>query len=227
MTGSNGAADVGVLISGGLDSAILLAHLLDQGQSVQPFYVRSHLAWEETELDWLRRFLEAVARPGLAPLVILDLPLADVYGKHWSTTGEAVPDAATPDEAVYLPGRNALLLIKAVLWCQLHAVPRLALAPLASNPFPDASDEFFATYQRALNLATDGHIKIERPFAHKTKRQVMELGRNYPLGLTFSCIDPQGSLHCGRCNKCAERWQAFESAGMVDPTQYAAGKPAG
>lgn len=222
MTGSKDAADVGVLVSGGLDSAILLAHLLDQEQSVQPFYVRSHLAWEETELAWLRRYLAAVARPALAPLVILDLPLADVYGTHWSTTGEAVPDAATPDEAVYLPGRNALLLIKAVLWCQLHDVPRLALAPLASNPFPDATDKFFAAYEQALNLATGGQVHIERPFAQMTKRQVMELGRAYPLELTFSCIDPREGLHCGRCNKCAERMQAFQSAGMADPTQYAA-----
>ena len=71
---------------------------------MQPFYVRSHLAWEDTERAWLRKFLQAVSRPTLAPLVTLDLPLDDVYGAHWSTTGEAVPGAETPDEAVYLPG---------------------------------------------------------------------------------------------------------------------------
>ncbi|HVU88796.1 MAG TPA: 7-cyano-7-deazaguanine synthase, partial [Pirellulales bacterium] len=97
-----------------------------------------------------------------------------------------------------------------------------ALAPLASNPFPDATDKFFAAYEQALNLATGGQVHIERPFAQMTKRQVMELGRAYPLELTFSCIDPREGLHCGRCNKCAERMQAFQSAGMADPTQYAA-----
>ncbi len=104
MPGSKPAVEIGLLVSGGLDSSILLAQLLDAGQSVQPFYVRSHLAWEETELAWLRRFLDGVSGPALAPLVILDLPLADVYGEHWSTTGQAVPGADTPDEAVYLPG---------------------------------------------------------------------------------------------------------------------------
>ena len=145
MPGSKPAADIGLLVSGGLDSSILLGHLLDAGRTVQPFYVRSHLAWEETELAWLRRFLDAMARPALAPLVILDLPMADVYGDHWSTTGQAVPGAETPDEAVYLPGRNALLLIKAVLWCRLHGAWRrwvLALPPSAAGrrtPFsPDA-----------------------------------------------------------------------------------------
>jgi len=218
-TGS--AADIGVLISGGLDSSILVAHLLDTGRRVQPFYVQSKLAWEATELDCLRRFLAAVGRRQLAPLVTLELPLADVYGAHWSTTGEAVPDAASPDAAVYLPGRNALLLIKAVLWCQLHAIDELALAPLRSNPFPDATDAFFDEYQAALNRATGGRLRIVRPFAKLTKRQVMELGRDCPLELTFSCIDPQHGIHCGRCNKCAERREAFRAAGMTDPTQYA------
>jgi len=214
-------ADVGVLISGGLDSAILLAHLLRQGHRVQPIYVRCHLAWELVEQSWLARFLQAVARPTLVPLVTLDLPLADVYGVHWSTTGGAVPGADTPDEAVYLPGRNALLLIKAVLWCQLQRVRELALAPLGSNPFPDATDEFFATYEAALNLATGSELRITRPFGSMSKQQVMELGRDDPLELTFSCIHPQQDWHCGACNKCAERQQAFRSAGLADPTRYA------
>ncbi len=188
---------------------------------MQPIYVRCHLAWEETERAWLARFLQAVARPTLAPLVTLDLPLADVYGVHWSTTGGAVPGADTPDEAVYLPGRNALLLIKAVLWCQLQGVGELALAPLGSNPFPDATDEFFATYEKALNLATASSLRITRPFGTMSKQQVMELGRGAPLELTFSCIHPQQGWHCGACNKCAERQHAFHSAGLPDPTRYA------
>jgi 7-cyano-7-deazaguanine synthase len=54
-----------------------------------------------------------------------------------------------------------------------------------------------------------------------TKRQVMELGRDLPLELTFSCISPVDSLHCGRCNKCAERQAAFRDAGLPDGTRYA------
>ncbi len=101
-----------------------------------------------------------------------------------------------------------------------------ALPPLASNPFPDATDEFFAEYQAVLNRATEGHVRILRPFSKMTKRQVMELGRGYPLALTFSCIAPQRGLHCGACNKCAERRQAFRESGLTDPTQYADSTPA-
>ena len=118
-----------VLISGGLDSAILLGEALRQRSAVHPLYVRTGLYWEEVELRHLRRFLEAVARPTLQPLQILSLPVADLYGRHWSITGQAIPDAASPDEAVFLPGRNILLLAKAMLWCQLHGIPAVALAP--------------------------------------------------------------------------------------------------
>src|SRR5262245_30882081 len=120
---------IGVLASGGLDSSILIGHLLPQGRRVQPFYVRTGLVWQETELPALARFLAAVATRNLAPLVVLELPLQDLYNGHWSLTGKNIPDAKSPDEAVYLPGRNALLIVKAAVWCQLHGIEELALAP--------------------------------------------------------------------------------------------------
>jgi 7-cyano-7-deazaguanine synthase len=52
------------------------------------------------------------------------------------------------------------------------------------------------------------------------KSDVMRLGKKYPLQLTFSCIAPRGDMHCGQCNKCAERMAAFESVGMPDSTKY-------
>jgi 7-cyano-7-deazaguanine synthase len=122
---------------------------------------------------------------------------------------------------VFLPGRNALLLIKAAVWCQLHGVEELALAPLGTSPFADASDEFLDDFQAALNHGVIGKLSLLRPFGKMTKRQVMELGRQIPLALTFSCISPVDHLHCGRCNKCAERQSAFRDADMKDGTRYA------
>ena len=222
MTPADRPADVGLLLSGGLDSAILLGHLLAAGRTVQPFYVRAHLHWEAVEERAARRFCQAMACPALAEMVALEMPVGDLYRNHWSVTGKQVPDASTPDEAVYLPGRNALLVIKAALWCQLHGIRELALAPLSSNPFADASDDFFATFEAALNLAGEGSLRVVRPFGHLHKRDVMLLGRGMPLELTMSCIAPVGDEHCGHCNKCAERIEAFRSAGLPDPTPYAA-----
>lgn len=212
---------IGLLLSGGLDSAILLGHLLENGHRVEPLYIESDLAWQAAELRAAKGFLAALASPQLGNLVTLELPLADLYGNHWSVTGEEVPDAATPDEAVYLPGRNALLAIKAALWCHLHGIDQLALAPLASNPFSDATPEFFAQFESALNLACGGRVRIVSPFSHLEKRDVMRLGRTLPLHLTFSCIAPNDGMHCGTCNKCAERQAAFRAAGYKDLTAYA------
>jgi len=212
---------VGLLLSGGLDSSILLGTLLDEGCRVQPFYVRSQLIWEPAELRAVRRLLGALASPLVEELVLLELPLADLYGDHWSVTGREPPDASTDDEAVYLPGRNALLTIKAALWCQLHGLERLALGVLESNPFGDATPAFFDAFESAMNCTSGARLRLVRPFAGLDKRQVMQLGRNLPLELTFSCIAPSAELHCGRCNKCAERNAAFGLIGAEDPTEYA------
>ena len=218
----NGQASetVALLISGGLDSCILLAHLLAQGRTVQPIYIRTEVAWELEEIAAVRGFMDAIRSPRLRELVSLELPLDDLYAGHWSIIGAGAPPADSPDEAVYLPGRNPLLLVKSAVWCQMHGVRELALAPLASNPFADATDEFFAAFEQAMNLAGMAPLRIVRPFAGLTKLEVMQLGRHYPLTDTFSCIAPVDGLHCGQCNKCGERKVAFEVAGLTDSTPY-------
>ena len=175
-----------------------------------PLYVRSGLSWEAVELGHLRRFLDAVQCPVLQPLHILELPVTDLYDAgHWSVSGRGVPGSDTPDEAVFLPGRNVLLLSKALLWCHLRGVPELALAPLGSNPFPDATPEFFDVYCDVVNRAVGGAVRLRRPYATLHKADVMLKGRGLPLEETFSCIRPTASgQHCGACNKCAERRKA-------------------
>ncbi len=118
-------------------------------------------------------------------------------------TGENVPDAESPDQAVYLPGRNVLLLGKAMIWCHLNHVPALALAPLSANPFPDATPEFFDAFQDAVNLAVEGKVRIIWPYLHLSKAELLQRGRHLPLQFTFSCIRPVEGRHCGACNKCA------------------------
>ncbi len=211
---------VGVLFSGGLDSAILTGHLLEQGHRVQPIYVRSHLCWENDELGAARRFLHALVSADLAPLVVLQQPVGDLYDEHWSVTGRNVPDDVSPAEAVFLPGRNALLSIKAALWCQLHGIERLALGVLHTSPFRDATPDFFRHLEAAVNCSLDRRLQIVAPLANLEKHHVMQLGAHLPLELTFSCISPRNGLHCGRCNKCAERREAFASLGRKDPTTY-------
>ena len=218
----HGDATVGAMLSGGLDSAILLGHLAAKGYRIQPFYVESHLVWQTAELRATHRFLAEIGRRWgeIDPLVVLELPLRDVYGRHWSTTGSNPPDAGSDDTAVYLPGRNILLLVKAALWCQLHGIEQVALGVLGTNPFADATTDFFRAFETVIHEGTGGRVCVIRPFAGMTKREVMELGRGLPLELTFSCIAPVSGQHCGRCNKCAERQAAFRLIDAPDPTRY-------
>lgn len=214
-----------VLVSGGVDSAILLAEAVRSYPRVHPLYVRTGAAWEAVEHRQLQRFLVALRSPVLAPIVTLDLPVADVYGSHWSLDGAGVPDDTSPDEAVYLPGRNVILLSKALLWCHLNGVPEVATAPLGSNPFPDATDEFYDGFADVVSRAVGGRVRVRvlRPYAALDlhKADVLRRGVGVPLEHTFSCIRPVGERHCGRCNKCGERKQGFRDAGLPDPTEYA------
>lgn len=222
MTDRFEGGDVAAMTSGGADSAVLCVDLLRRFDRVFPIYVRFGLRWEEAELAGLRDFLDAVDRPGLMPLCVLDEPVGDVYGGgHWSVAGPGVPGASSPDEAVYLPGRTLLLAAKAAVWCRLRGIGTMALGTLGSNPFPDSTPEFDRDMESAIGRALGGRFRLIRPFAGMTKAEVLRRGAGLPLDLTFSCLQPVGVGHCGRCNKCAERRRGFREQGRADATPYA------
>lgn len=221
MTGSGEAC---VLVSGGLDSAVALAEAARERGPVAPVYVRSGTVWEPAERYWLDRFLQTLPEDSVIPLTVLEVPVDDLYGSHWSVSGEDPPGAETPDEAVYLPGRNILLLSKCGVFAAEAGYGSIVMGPLATSPFPDATPEFFEAMGRALGLGMGlgGPLFVETPLAGLTKAEVIHRGKDLRLDLTFSCLDPvEDRRHCGRCNKCAERRRAFSEAGMEDPTGYA------
>ena len=211
-----------VLCSGGLDSAILLGEAVRRYPAVHPVYVRTGAYWESTEEAYLRRFLNALRSEIVRPLTVLDEPVGNLYGRHWSTTGDNVPGADSPDDAVFLPGRNVLLLAKPLIWCHLNGIPQLATAPLATNPFPDATPAFYDGIASIVNRAVGGSVCVIRPYAYLGLRKVdvLRRGIGMPLQETFSCIHPVERQHCGRCNKCAERKHGFRDANISDPTTY-------
>jgi 7-cyano-7-deazaguanine synthase len=212
-----------VLLSAGLDSAVLAASEARTAQ-VHPIYVSTGLAWERGELAALDRLL-ATAPFGhnVARLARLSFTVEDLYpATHWALRGTP-PAFDTPDEDVYLAGRNIVLLSKAAIYCSQHGIGRIALGPLAGNPFPDATPQFFETMARALSLGLAYTIVVDAPFAAMDKSDVIRLGvkLGVPLELTLSCMNPQDGRHCGRCSKCRERRDAFAAAGVADLTSYA------
>ena len=211
-----------VLTSGGLDGAILVADQARRGNIVSPVYIRFGLSWEAVEETHLRSFLDSLpVALHVRPPIVFDLPISDVYGAHWSVSGTQVPDETTPDEAVYLPGRNLLLLAKTSVWCALNDVATIALGTLKGNPFSDSSSAFFSAFGSLVEVALNRRLEVVTPFAGLAKAEVLLLGTDLALERTFSCIDPVAGEHCGRCNKCSERRKSFADAGLEDPTAYA------
>ena len=210
-----------VLLSGGLDSAVLLADEAVRAE-VQPIYVSVGLAWEDAERAAVDRLLATGASQArIRPLVVLSVDMRDVYAaSHWAVVGRP-PAYHTPDEDVYLPGRNVILLGKAGVFCAAAHIGRIAIGTLAHNPFPDATAEFRATMARALSLGLDRPIEIDAPFANLTKAEVVRRGLSLGVDftVTLSCMNPS-PRHCGVCSKCRERHDAFLEAGVPDPTDY-------
>jgi len=236
-----------VLLSGGLDSAVLVAEEAAAG-AVQPIYISVGLAWEAAERAMVSAFLARAPLNGrTAPLVALSVDMRDVYAAtHWALEGRP-PAYDTPDEDVYLPGRNVVLLGKAAVYCAAAHLERLVIGTLAHNPFPDATPEFRAAMARALSLGLDRPLAIDAPYADSSKADVIRRGASLgvPFELTLSCMNPSvppstsdhqpsaisdqpsaishqpSAIHCGACSKCRERHDAFVEAGISDPTAYA------
>ena len=191
---------------------------------VHPLYVSTGLAWERAELAALDQLLATEPfQLNVEPVARLSFTVEDVYpATHWALRGTP-PAFDTADEEVYLTGRNVVLLSKAAIYGAQHGIGRIALGPLAGNPFPDATPEFFAAMARALSLGLDHPIEVVTPFLSLEKSEVIRLGveLGVPLELTLSCMNPQQGRHCGQCSKCRERRDAFREAGVRDLTIYA------
>ncbi len=216
------AGPVAVLCSGGLDSAVLLVEMARASGAAVPVMIEAGHAWEAAERAALGRFLAAVDDARIAPVRTLSLPMGDVYGAHWSMTGVGAPGWDEPDETVELRGRNLVLLAKTMVLAALSGWPTLALGSLAGNPFPDATPEFFAGLAAVCAKALRAPLAIVTPFRGLGKDEVIRRGRDLPLDLTLSCARPTADgRHCGDCNKCRERVEAFRAAGVPDRTRYA------
>ena len=217
---------VAVLCSGGLDSGALLVEMAHATGRAVPLFVRAGHVWESAERRALDRFLAAIAEPRIDPLRELHVPMGEVYGHHWSMTGAGSPVWDDADETVELRGRNLILLSKALVVCAVEGWPTVAMGTLGGNPFPDATPAFFTALAQLASGALHAELAIVTPYRELHKEDVVARHRDLPLELTLSCLHPTAEgRHCGDCNKCRERTEAFATAGVVDRTLYARVRP--
>lgn len=223
-----------VLVSGGLDSATVLAKARADGFAPYALtidYGQRH----RFELQAAERVCKA---QGVVRQVVQGLDLR-AFGGSALTSDIAVPkDRSTAEmesgiPVTYVPARNTLFLALALGWAEsLGAFDIFAgVNAVDYSGYPDCRPEFIEAFQRLADLATKagverpGRWKIHTPLIHLTKAEIicqgMSLGVDYSL--THSCYDPdQGGRACGRCDACRLRLQGFAAAGVVDPVEYVA-----
>ena len=212
---------VAVLLGGGVESTALVRRFLDEGRSVVPVHVHCGLIWDDCETRYVRRFCGAVAAPHLAPLVEIRLPLDGFLPGHWAVTGCNVPRAGAPAADLEIPLRNLTLLSFALHATKAREVATLAVGTTADNCYRDGSRTYFDKCEELLSLEAGRPVRVLTPLIGLNKTQVIRAADPAILALSFSCVDPQGDLHCGQCIKCGRRQAAFRSAGVADPTVYA------
>ncbi|MEM9064617.1 MAG: 7-cyano-7-deazaguanine synthase QueC [Planctomycetota bacterium] len=220
-----------VLLSGGLDSATVLAIARDRG-----------LACHCLSFDYGQRHrveLEAAAAIvtslGASSHTIFPLATA-VFGGSSLTDGPEVAKGRTNEEIgegipeTYVPARNLVFLSIGIalaesLGCvEVHA----GVNALDYSGYPDCRPEFIDAFGNAARLATKvgverGGIRVVTPLISMTKAEIIQAGAALGLdyGLTTSCYDPADRGACGACDSCQLRRAGFEAAGVADPTRYA------
>lgn len=212
-----------LLLSGGLDSAVLLYHLKAAGHEVcclSVDYGQRH----SRELAAAARVAESAG----APLEVVRLPgLRQVFGAGNSQTGTVpVPHGHYEAESMRLtvvPNRNMVLLALAAARAVAIDASAVAYAAHAGDRavYPDCRPEFVEAMRRPLGLCDYRPLSLLAPFLATNKAGIVELGSmlKVPFGLTWTCYQG-GESHCGRCGADVERRGAFAAAGVSDPTEY-------
>ena len=221
-----------VLLSGGLDSATVLA--IARSQGYEPYalsfsYGQRH-SWELTAAERVAKVL------GAAQHHVANIDLRG-FGGSALTDNIEVPKGRAAEEmeqgipVTYVPARNTIFLSFALAWAEVLGASDIFIGvnALDYSGYPDCRPEFIEAYERMANLATKAGVegrqklKIHAPLMQMTKAQIiergLELGVDYSL--TSSCYDPSpDGTPCGACDSCTLRQKGFRENGVDDPLSY-------
>jgi len=216
-----------VLLSGGLDSATVLAMAIERGHDVYALsvhYGQRHSA----ELDAAAR---VAARLGACEHRVMGVDLAGIGGSALTDPTIAVPTSPVAGIPItYVPARNTLMLSLALGWAEVLGARSIFIGVNAVDysGYPDCRPEFIAAFAEVARLGTrvgteGAAIRIEAPLVRLSKAEIIREGHRLGVdfSLTVSCYqaDSAGQA-CGRCDSCRLRREGFVAAGVPDPTRY-------
>lgn len=216
--------ETAVLLSGGLDSSVAL-HWAARHHHVKLAlsfnYASNHGERELECAAWQAASLSVEHR-------VIDIsPMAAHLKSALLSGADDIPDGkydADLMKQTVVPFRNGIFLAMAAGIAESHGACRLVIAAHSGDHsiYPDCREEFMAAMTDAIRLGTYAGIGILRPFIHTSKRGIVQMGHELGVDFsrTYSCYKG-GPVHCGVCSTCLERREAFQEAGIPDPTAYA------
>lgn len=221
-----------VLLSGGLDSATVLAIARSEGYecfAISFDYGQRH----RFELEAARKVGDAL---GVQQQIVVPIDLRAFGGSALTSDIEVPKDRAEDAMSAgipitYVPARNTVFLSLALGWAEVLGAFDLFIGVNAVDysGYPDCRPEFVAAFESMANLATKagvegtGRFRVHAPLIHLTKADIIRRGTalGVDYGLTHSCYDPDAQgLSCGHCDSCQLRRKGFLESGVPDPTRY-------
>lgn len=210
--------------SGGLDSTILLYHLIKKNDDITCLnfsYGAKHNLQEKAHA-------QALCSKFSIPLIDIELPFVDKLFKSdllTSTAASITGEKRTTElkKKMVVPGRNTIMLSIALGFAESLDAEQIAIANHADdhNIFPDTRPEWVASMTLLAYHATEKHIKVYAPFAAWTKAEICRYGSELgvPFENTWTCYLGK-KHHCGNCDACLERKKSFLKSALPDPTHY-------
>jgi 7-cyano-7-deazaguanine synthase len=216
-----------VLLSGGLDSATVLA--MAQAMGFECYALSVHYGQRHSaEIEAARRI---AVKQGAREHRIMGVDLAGIGGSALTDTAIEIPETSAPGiPATYVPARNTLLLSLALGWAEVAGAADIFVGVNAVDysGYPDCRPQFIEAFERLARLATKAGVegtsfKIQAPLIAMSKADIIragaELGVDY--GMTVSCYQAaEDGAACGRCDSCRLRAAGFAAARIPDPTRY-------
>ncbi|BHH85219.1 7-cyano-7-deazaguanine synthase QueC [Desulforhopalus sp. 52FAK] len=212
-----------VILSGGMDSTVLLTDCVAQFDKVAAVSFDYGSKHNGRELPLAKAVCDKL---GISHRVI-PLPfVGELFSSSLLTSGDEVPDGAYDEptmKSTVVPFRNGIMLSIAAGYAESIGAATIVLGSHAGDHFiyPDCRPEFNDTFAKAVELGTDGKVTIQFPYARMDKRDIGDLGRTLKVDFsaTWTCYKGE-EIHCGTCGACDERKYALRKDEGLDPTEY-------
>ena len=215
--------DTVIVLSGGMDSTVLLAHELSRGAKPAALSFDYGSKHNDRELPMAAATCD---RYGVLHSIVRLPFMNELFSSSLLKSGETVPDGAYDADTMkstVVPFRNGILISIAVGYAESLGASRVLIGSHSGDHhiYPDCRPEFNAAMNDAAVCGTGGKVRLDFPFAHMDKREIGDLGRSLKVDFTgtWTCYKG-GEVHCGTCGACDERKYALRHDKGLDPTGY-------